>query len=98
MNNIKISDSFGSFCAKGDKAILFLQQTVLPLIENKEKIVFDFKGVKNMNSSFANALFANLVMRCGQGVMEKISFINCRPNIKMLISAALEMGMRKAVK
>lgn len=95
MKTIKISDYFSAFCSNGEEATTFLLQIVLPEIEQNEKVCFDFLGVRNMNSSFSNALFTNLIRKCSQDVMKKITFAHCSPNIKMLISISLNMGLEE---
>ncbi|WP_417908884.1 STAS-like domain-containing protein [Candidatus Electronema sp. PJ] len=92
---IYIEERFGKLCANGDTALSFLQNEVVPSIHRGGSIAFDFMGVRNMNSSFSNALFANLVMQEGVSVLEKVTFRNCNSNIKALINAALDFGYSK---
>ena len=92
---IYIENRFGKLCANGDNALVFLQDEVIPLIHKGREISFDFMGVRNMNSSFSNALFANLVMQEGVEVLEHVTFKNCNPNIKALVNAALYFGYSK---
>jgi hypothetical protein len=89
---ILIKERFGKLCSNGDNALCFLQDEVVPFVHKGGSIVFDFMGVRNMNSSFSNALFANLIMREGVSVLEKVTFRNCNSSIKALINAALDFG------
>lgn len=88
-------DHFGEFCADGEIAKQFLKDNVLPLIDDND-LIFDFSKVRNMNSSFVNALFANLVRSQGPGILEKICFSNYNELIKLLIVSALERGLKEA--
>lgn len=90
-----IKERFGTLCANGDKALSFLHDEVIPLIHEGKSIAFDFAGVRNMNSSFSNALLANLVMQEGVEVLDRITFKNCNANIKALVNAALDFGYSK---
>lgn len=92
---IYIGERFGKLCANGEKALSCLREEVIPLIHEGRSIAFDFMGVRNMNSSFSNALFANLVMQEGIEVLEHITFRNCNPNVKALVNAALDFGYSK---
>ncbi|MDU9050922.1 MAG: STAS-like domain-containing protein [Candidatus Electrothrix sp. Rat3] len=92
---IYIENRFGKLCANGDNALAFLQDEVIPLIHEGKDIAFDFMGVRNMNSSFSNALFANLVMQEGVEVLGHVTFKNCNSNIKALVNAALDFGYSK---
>lgn len=97
----KLSSEFGRFCADGGRAIDFLKNCVRPACDNNSsEIVFDLDGVRNMNSSFANALFANLVRVYGEGVLSRISIVNSRENVKKEVASSLNFGvlsLRKAV-
>lgn len=92
---IHIKEHFGGLCANGDKALSFLDKEIMPLVESGEDIIFDFADVRNMNSSFSNALFSNLIMRNGESILRKIKFKNCKENIKSIINAALSYGLSK---
>ncbi|MEW6405433.1 MAG: STAS-like domain-containing protein [Chloroflexota bacterium] len=94
---IRMSDQFGTFCSTGRQALNFLQQTVMPLLSAGDEIIFDFQDIRHANSSFVNALFANLVMRQGEDVITKIKIRHCRPYVQTLICAGLEMGVKKRV-
>ncbi len=90
---MKITEEFGTFCAQGERAIVYLDQVILPGLENDNELVLDFEGVKNMNSSFANAMFANLVRIKGESVLQKISFKNVRSNVQSAIKMGLYLGL-----
>ncbi len=47
-----------------------------------------------MNSSFANALIANLVSQSPE-VFPKLHFANCNPRIRVTIETALALGMER---
>jgi hypothetical protein len=87
-----MQERFGKFCARGELALDFLQQEVLPTAEEGRFIIFNLEGVKNMNSSFANSLFANLVMREGPLVITSVAFKSCNPTVIAFINAALQLG------
>ena len=59
--SITVFEEFGSFCADGEKAARFRFERIDPYVETAEQIHFDFAGVRNMSSSFCNAMLANLV-------------------------------------
>ncbi|MGL1933305.1 MAG: STAS-like domain-containing protein [Desulfotalea sp.] len=92
---IKFQKQFGVLCSDGTVANKFLSEKVIPLLNQSQKVVFDFEGVKNMNSSFANAMFANLILQKGPAVLKQVSFTNCRENVKVLITSSLDYGFNK---
>lgn len=91
---IQLSGEFGEFLADGEKAAAFRYGRIDPFIHSHEKIVLDFQGVRNMNSSFANALIANLVSQSPE-VISKLQFININPRIRVTIESALALGMER---
>lgn len=93
MKIINLSNYFKEFCSDGEESYRFLVEVVIPEFEKNEKISFDFSGIRNMNSSFSNALFANLIRKRGSDIINRISFSNCGENIKILISTSLSMGI-----
>ena len=89
---LQMADEFGEFCANGELAAQVRFERIEPLASAAAQIVFDFKGVRNMNSSFCNALIANLI-RQHPDVVPKLRFINCRPNVRVLIKSAVDLGI-----
>jgi hypothetical protein len=94
MKLIKLSDYFSEFCSNGEKSNEFLINIVIPELEKNEKVCFDFQGIRNMNSSFSNALFSNLIRKLDREIIKRITFSNCEENIKLLISTSLSMGLK----
>ena len=90
--NIQLANEFGDFLADGEKAAAFRFSRIDPFVHSHEQIVLDFRGVRNMNSSFANALIANLVSQSPE-VLQKLHFTNCNARIRVLVESALALGV-----
>jgi len=86
-----IAEIFSSFCADGERASEFSSSVIESLASNGEEIIFDFSGVRNMNSSFCNALIANLIARHGDQLLSRIHFINCNETVKIHLRSALTL-------
>lgn len=89
---IDMQSQFGEFCARGDSAVRLLKCHVYPNVGSGSKIVFNFSGVRNMNSSFSNALFANLVRKYGVGVLDQVEIVSAKPNIKKEIVSSFALA------
>jgi hypothetical protein len=89
---IRLSDEFGDFLADGEKAAAFRFRRIDPFVQMHESIELDFDGIRNMNTSFANALIANLISQEPESV-QKLHFSNCNPRIRVAIEAALCLGV-----
>lgn len=94
IQEFNLQAEFGSFCADGEKAAKYFSFQVLPTLFSAEKLVFDFRGIRNMNSSFANALFANIASQ-DPSVLNRIEFRNSSPIVKTLVQTALQLGLEK---
>ncbi len=90
-----IAVQFDEFCANGERASEFQSTTIEPLISSGEEIVFDFIGVRNMNSSFCNALVANLIARHGKLLLDKMHFVNCNETVKIHLRSAFTIGLSR---
>jgi len=93
---IQMSERFGSFCSDGEKAINFFRAEIKPCIDKQEPIEFDFNTVRGMNSSFSNALFANIAGVYGRPALSLITLRNCNSTIKVLISSAFTIGLQRS--
>lgn len=91
---MRIKDEIGEFCAEGRIGIEFMNNRVIPLLDIQESIIMDFDGVRGMNSSFANALFANLAKRYGKKIVSRLIFKNIRNNVKNEIIGSLSLGLK----
>ena len=93
MITFKMNEEFGSFLAVGDNAKEFLDSSVLPALASSQKVVLDFHGVNNMNSSFGIALFANLVKIEGRDVLDFIQITNASERLKAEVKSSFALGL-----
>lgn len=92
---LRLADDLGALCADGEKALSYRSHKVDPILDQVDCIRLDFEGVRNMNSSFANALVANLVSERGPDVLHKLRFKNCRPRVKTMLKSAIRLGKKR---
>lgn len=92
--HIQLSEEFGDFLADGEKAAAFRYSRIDPFIHSHQQITLDFLGIRNMNSSFANALIANLISQSPE-VLSKLHFANTNPRVRVTIEAALSLGVER---
>jgi len=95
---MRIKDEIGEFCAEGRIGLEFMNKRVIPLLDAQENIIMDFDGVRSMNSSFANALFANLAKIYGEKIVNRLVFKNIRDNVKSEIIGGLSFGLKDVPK
>jgi len=97
MNNreyaLHLAQDFGDYLADGARAAEYRLRNVETVYDVHDTIVFDFEGVRGMNSSFANALIVPLFALHGTEVLKKIRFRHCNPNVKVMLESALTLGV-----
>jgi len=93
--NVELFQEFGSFCANGEKAAAFRFTRIEPFLDSHDRIILDFAGVHNVNSSFANALVANLISQHTAETAKKLHFVNCNARVRVSIEAAIAIGLQR---
>ena len=92
---LSLVETFGCHLADGARAAEFRLGRIDPYVDICPEIVLDFTGVRNINSSFANALVAGLIEQHGPRVLNLLVFKGCNPVARVLIEAAVNLGLRK---
>lgn len=92
---LKLTESFGTFLAEGALAAAYRLEHIEPFYHTYSEIVLDFSGVRNVNSSFANALIAPLIEQHGEKALEKLRFRGCNPVVRVMIESALALGLER---
>ncbi|SDS02337.1 STAS-like domain-containing protein [Opitutus sp. GAS368] len=90
-----LATDFGPQLADGEAASCYRLARVEPYLSLCEQVVLDFTGVRSANSSFVNALVAGIVEQHGQDVLHKVAFKGCNPVVRVLVEAAIALGLRK---
>jgi hypothetical protein len=96
-HEIQLRDEFGPRLSDGSLAYGFRVSKIDPYLSlpNCDQIVLDFTGVRIANSSFVNALVSGLFEQHGSEALGKLVFSGCLPTIRVLVEAAIELGMSK---
>ena len=95
-HEISLEKKFGSFLAEGALAAEFRLREIEPFFHAYDTITLDFTGVRNTNSSFANALIVPLVEQPGSQALQKLRFHGCNGIVRIMIESALTLGLQKA--
>jgi hypothetical protein len=52
-------------------------------------------GVRNVNSSFANALIVPMIEQHGEEALKKLRFHGCNSVVRVLVESALTLGLER---
>ena len=58
--------------------------------------MLDFADVRNINSSFANALIVPLIEQHGEEALKKLRFHGCNAVVRVMIESALILGVERS--
>lgn len=93
---IQLQPVFGGFCADATNAAAFRMREIESHLHFADTLVLDFKDVKNVNASFANALLVPIFSRHPKEAVQKIRFKNCNSVVRVVIASAVSMGLATA--
>lgn len=91
---VKVADVFGEYCGNGEEATIYRHAHVDPYVNEVDEIVIDFTGVEMVNSSFVNALVANLIKQ-GFDIYGKLELIVDDESVHTMVEIARDLGVSK---
>jgi hypothetical protein len=94
-HELSLAAEFGPQLADGEAASRYRVAQIEPYLDICEQVVLDFTGVRNANSSFMNALVVGIIEQHGRTVLPKLAFKGCNPVLRVLVEAAVSLGLRK---
>lgn len=94
---LTLASDLGTYLADGSRAAEYRLQRIEPILGVYDLVILDLENVRGMNSSFANALLVPLIVNHGQEILQKLRFRHCNPLVKLMLEAALAMGVRSAI-
>ena len=96
-HEILLREEFGTRPGDGVRAYGFRVSQIDPYLNMPgcREVVLDFTGVRMANSSFVNALVSGLFEQRGPEALRKLVFSGCLPTVRVLVEAAVELGLSK---
>lgn len=86
MTEVVLLPKIGSFAENKDIARDIRLNELIPLLENGEDIILNFKGVEAATQSFIHALISDLFRKYGGSILDRISFKDCNEKIRKIIN------------
>ena len=90
---IAIKPSAGEFAEDKDRARELRLSSILPQLESGGKVVLDFDEAKYVTQSFVHALVGESLKRFGAGVLERIEFKNCSPQVRSVVALVVDYSL-----
>jgi len=90
MPNIKIKQFVGTFAENKDVAREIRTKKILPLLAKGRELTLDFSEVTGATQSFIHALISDAIRQYDDKALDLITFKNCSPIVKEIISTVTE--------
>lgn len=87
---ISIKKYAGTFAENKDVAREIRIKKIMPRMERNQRIILDFSDVTGATQSFVHALISDAIRQYGDRALDKISFKNCGPIVKEVITTVTE--------
>ena len=93
IRQIDVLDHIGVFGCDSSVGLSLLHEHLVPAINQEQVVLLNFAGVRNVNSSFSNALFANLFRLFGKDAAKLVRLVNVRECLKHEFASSMKMGL-----
>jgi hypothetical protein len=90
---IKLPGGSTGFTDDKDEAKRIRVNTILPSLDQRNRIVLDFTNVKSSTQSFVHALLGEVLQRYGEAALEKIEFRRCNALMKSLVELVVDYSL-----
>lgn len=85
MKTIQLLPLVGEFAENKDIARDIRINKILPYLENNEKVILDFSGIRSATQSFIHALISDLIRKYDTDLFDLLLFKECSPTIQEII-------------
>jgi hypothetical protein len=90
---IKLDPGAGEFAEDKEFARRIRVSKLLPALERGDDVVLDFAGVTYATQSFVHALIGEALQQHGQGVLNRLEFRNCSPQMRSLVEFVVDYSL-----
>ncbi len=93
IKTIELKPGIAGFAEDKDQARLTRINTLLPALDRGESIILDFRHVKYATQSFIHALLGEALYKYGEGVLDKVEFRNCTPQLRSVVELVVDYSL-----
>jgi len=90
MITIKLFPEVGEFAENKDIARKIRIESIIPVLDNNQKVILDFENIDSATQSFIHALISDLIRNYGNEVLDVVSFKNCNLTIQKIINIVID--------
>lgn len=90
---IKLEPGVGGFAEDKDQARLLRISKILPALDRGESVALDFSEIHYATQSYVHALIGEALRKYGEGLLERVEFKNCSPQLRSLIELVVDYSL-----
>jgi STAS-like domain of unknown function (DUF4325) len=90
---IKLEPGVGGFAEDKDQARLLRVSRILPALDRGESVALDFSEIRYATQSYVHALIGEALRKYGEGLLERVEFKNCSPQLRSLIELVVDYSL-----
>jgi hypothetical protein len=91
--HVKLENSVSGFSDDKDKAKSIRVNTILPAIENHQRVVLDFSGVTYSTQSYVHALIGEALQKYKAKALDQLEFKGCSPQLRSLVEMVVDYSL-----
>lgn len=93
MITIRLRDLVPTFAEDKDAAREIRKSQILPKLDVGESVCLDFNGITASTQSFIHALIGEPLHKYGEGLLDRVEFRNCKPQVKSVIEIVVDYSL-----
>ena len=91
--HVKLENSVSGFSDDKDEAKSIRVNTILPAIENDQRVILDFSGVTYSTQSYVHALIGEALQKYKEKALDRLEFKGCSPQLRSLVEMVVDYSL-----
>jgi len=90
---VRVNAGVNGFAEDKDSAKELRKEVIMPSLLANKTVVLNFCGVTSSTQSFVHALIAEPLQKIGEGVLGRLEFRSCAPQVKNLVELVVDYSL-----
>lgn len=90
---IKLEPDISGFAEDKEQAKNLRLSIILPALDRGDRVVLDFGKIRYATQSYVHALIGEALVKYGEGLLERVEFKDCSPQLRSLIELVVDYSL-----
>ncbi len=90
---VRVNAGANGFAEDKDSAKELRKEVIMPSLLANKTVILNFCGVTSSTQSFIHALIAEPLQKMGEGVLRRLEFRSCAPQVKNLVELVVDYSL-----